>query len=301
MNLTGVFPPLTTPFEGDKFSVAMLQDNIARYEQHNLAGYLLLGSTGEAAYLEKEEKLEVLRAARDVIPPDKVLIAGVGLETTSATISLAKAAADKGADLLLVLTPFYFRSRMTSEALLRHFNSVADASPVPILVYNVPKFTGLSVAPATMAALARHENIIGMKDSTGDLGWMMDVRSRVDEDFKILCGGAAVFQPALEAGACGGILAAADVLPEPFISILERTVEGNSQAALTLQRGVLDASKLIVNTTGVPGIKAAVGMRGLHGGPPRRPMLPPSAEEMNELERTLDILVADQLIPAREI
>ena len=301
MNLTGIFPPLTTPFEGGKVSTAMLQDNIARYEQHNLAGYLLLGSTGEAPYLEWEEKLAVLRAARDVIPPDKVMIAGVGLETTEATTSLAKAAADCGADLLLVLTPFYFRSRMTSEALLRHFSAVADASPVPLLVYNVPKFTGLNVEPATMAELARHENIAGMKDSTGDIGWMMDVRSRVGEDFKILCGGALVFQPALEAGACGGILAAADVLPEPFISILERTLEGNSQAALTLQRGVLDASKLIVGTTGVPGIKAAVGLRGLHGGPPRKPLLPPSGEEMNEIERTLDILVADQLIPSREI
>jgi len=232
MELSGIFPPLTTPFENERVSGAKLAENIARYERHGLAGYLLLGSTGEAAYLEEGEKVEVWKAARVAIPSGKVMIA-------------------------LVLTPHYFRSHMTADVLLRHYSAVADASPIPLLLYNVPKFTGLEIPPAVIVELAGHERIIGLKDSSGNLGWMLDVLHRVPSDFKILCGSAFVFQPALEAGAVGGILAVADALPELFVQIFERTIEGDSESALELQKDVLEASRFLAKELGIPGLKAS--------------------------------------------
>jgi dihydrodipicolinate synthase/N-acetylneuraminate lyase len=201
MNLSGVILPLTTPFSGDAVDTAALAANIARYQRHGLAGYLVLGSTGDAALLDEDEKLAVLRAARAAIPRDSVMMAGVGVESTRATVRLARAAADAGADALLVLTPFFFRGRMSADALRRHFEAVADGASVPVLLYNVPMHTSLVIPPAVIGDLARHQNVAGLKDSSGDLPWLLDVLGRVPAGFRVLCGAAAAFLPELSAGA----------------------------------------------------------------------------------------------------
>ena len=241
MNLTGIFAPLTTPFVDGKVALDRLAANVARYERHGLAGYLLLGSTGEAALLTQDERLAVLGAARAAIPRQRTLIAGVGMESTADTVRMAVAAAAAGADAALVVTPSYFRAQMTEAALLAHYSAVADASPLPVLLYNVPRFTGVVIPPAAVERLAAHPNVAGLKDSAGDIGWLVDVLARVPATFQVLCGAAGVIQTALAAGAVGGILAIADVLPEPCVALFREHAAGRAAAALALQRRLLPA------------------------------------------------------------
>lgn len=299
MNLSGVFPPVTTPYdERGQVDTGALAANLARYEAHGATGYLLLGSTGEAAYIDEEEKLEVLRAARRAVPAGRILMAGVGLESTAATVRLAKLAADCGADCALVITPFYFRSGMSEEALRRHFEAVADASPIPILLYNVPKFTGLVLPVAVAEALAKHPNVAGLKDSSGDLDKMREVLDRVPASFRVLCGSVSAFAPALALGAVGGVLAAADVIPEPLVALYRAHVNGDAGRAGELQAAVTETGRRIVDAAGVPGIKAAIDVRGMSGGPPRPPLLPVSREERESIRRELARLVDEGIVPA---
>ena len=199
-------------------------------------------------------------------------MAGVGLESTAATVRLAALAGDCGANLALVMTPFYFRSRMSEEALRRHFEAVADASPIPILLYNVPKFTGLVLPVSVSEALSQHPNVAGLKDSSGDLETMREVLDRVPASFRVLCGSVSVFEPALAAGAVGGVLAAADVVPEPLVALHGSHVAGDMGHARELQAAVTETGRRIVDAAGVPGIKAAMDVRGMSGGAPRPPM-----------------------------
>ncbi len=301
MNLSGVLLPLTTPFDRGAVSPAKLAGNIARYEAHGLAGYLVLGSTGEAALLDEDEKIAVLEAARKAIPATKAMLAGVGLESTSATIRLARRAADAGADLLLVITPFFFRSRMSADALVRHFTAVADASRVPILLYNVPVYTALVIQPAVVATLASHPNIVGLKDSAGDLPWLVDVLARVPADFQVLSGSVLSVLPALGCGAVGGILAAGNAFPELAVRLFRSYVEGRAAEALALQKALVAPSRLVLGTHGVPGVKAAMDLRGLAGGDPRPPLLPLAAIERATVSSEIDRLVACGLLPRLEI
>ena len=298
MNLAGIFPPLTTPFADGRVAPDLLAANIARYQRHRLAGYLVLGSNGEAALLDDGERVAVLRAARAAIPGDRTMIAGVGLESTAATIRLAAAAAECGADALLVVTPSYFRAQMSERALVAHFTAVADAAPRPVLLYNVPKFTGVTIPPAAVAHLAAHPNIAGLKDSSGDLAWLGAVLAAVPRTFRVLCGNASVIQAALAAGAVGGILALADVAPEPCVALFELQRAGRTDAVLALQQRLLPAVDLVVGRLGVAGVKAGMDERGLAGGPVRAPLLPLGEGERAAVRECLTALAAQGDIAA---
>jgi 4-hydroxy-2-oxoglutarate aldolase len=292
MNLAGIFPPLTTPFVDGHFAADLLAANIARYQRHRLAGYVVLGSTGEAALLDDDERLAVLRCAREAVPADRALVAGVGLESTAATIRLAAAAAEAGADALLVVTPSYFRAQMDEAALVRHFTAVADAAPRPVLLYNVPQFTGVTIPPTAVARLAAHPNVAGLKDSSGDLGWLLTVLAAVPPAFAVLCGNARIVQPALAAGAIGAILAVADVVPEPCVALYELQRAGRSEAALALQKRLLPAVALLASRWGVAGIKAGMDERGLAGGPVRPPLVAIADGERAAVRECLTALAA---------
>jgi len=300
MRFSGVYLPVTTPFEDGEVAVGQLAANITRYARRGVDGFLVMGSTGEAALVEEGEKLAVLRAARDAAG-DRIVFAGVGLESTAGTVRLAKQAAAEGADAVLVLTPFYFRGRMTEDALVGHYQRVADASPLPVLLYNVPVYTGLVIPPRVVEKLAAHPNVAGLKDSAGDVGWLLDVLARVPADFEVLCGSASVFLPALEAGACGGILAAADVLPEAFVRLFRLHRDGRRREALELQKALGAAARAIVGAHGVAGVKAAIEARGLAGGDPRLPLLPLSEVTRAEVRRVIEALVTDGVIDSVEI
>ncbi len=291
MNLTGVFSPLTTPFAGGRPALDLLAANLARYERHGLAGYLVLGSTGEAALLTDEERVAVLRAARAAIPHERTMIAGVGQESTAATLRMAAIAAECGADAVLVVTPSYFRAQMSADALVAHYTAVADASPRPVLLYNVPQFTGVTIPPAVVERLAGHPNIAGLKDSAGDIGWLVDVIARVPARFEILGGAAGVIESALAAGAVGAILAIANVLPEACVRLFREQSAGRAAAAREVQRRLLPAIRLIAGRLGVAGVKAAMDERGLVGGLPRPPLLPIAEADHTAVRACLAALV----------
>jgi 4-hydroxy-2-oxoglutarate aldolase len=301
MNLDGVLLPLTTSFDGGVVTPARLAANIRRYEAHGVTGFLVLGSTGEAAFLDEDEKIALLSAAREAIRASWTMLAGVGVESTAATVRLARRAAEAGADALLVLPPFFFRSRMTADALVRHFTAVADASPVPILLYNMPGYTSLVIPPAVVGTLAGHPNVIGLKDSSGDLPWMLDVLARVPATFRVVCGSALAFLPALVSGAVGGILAIGDAFPELAVHLYQHHVEGRAAEALALQKELVAATKLVLGSHGVAGVKAAMDLRGLAGGDPRLPLLPLAASERAAIAGEIDRLVARRVLDRLEI
>jgi 4-hydroxy-2-oxoglutarate aldolase len=199
---------------------------------------------------------------------------------------------------VLVVTPSYFRAQMTEAALIAHYTAVADASPLPVLLYNVPQFTGVVIPPTAVERLAAHPNVAGLKDSAGDIGWLVDVLGRVPASFQVLCGAAGVVQTALAAGAVGGILAIADVLPEPCVALFREHASGRPAAALALQRRLLPAIRLIAGRLGVAGVKAAMDERGLAGGAPRPPLLPVSESDRAAVRACLAALVEPGVLPA---
>ncbi len=298
MELRGIFPALTTPFAGDRFAAGRLRDNIERYERVGPAGYLALGSTGEAVLLEEDERAQVLETARAAIPVGKPLIAGVTAESTVAAARQARAAAGLGCDAVLVGAPHYFRDQLTHHALIAHYRAIADRSPVPVLLYNVPKFTGLALAPEVVLEAGRHENVIGMKDSSGDLGYLRAIVARAGRGFHLLCGASALVSEALAAGAAGAILAAADVVPEVFIEIGRRASRGDAGAAAELERAIADSARAVAGALGIAGIKAAMDLRGLFGGAPRSPLLPLPESDRRLLSQRIDTLVQSGVLPS---
>jgi 4-hydroxy-2-oxoglutarate aldolase len=288
LSLGGVFPPIPTPFEsnGDVACQALVE-NLERWNQHELAGYVVLGSNGEGVLLTEEEKVRVWKAARKVIPPDRLMLAGTGSESTRQTIALGRKAADEGADAVLVVTPHYYSPKMTSDSLIHHYEAVADSSAVPVLIYNVPKFTHVNVDASTMARLSEHPNIIGAKDTSGDISQLADTVRLAVPGFQLLAGSASFFLAGLGLGAVGGILALAVIAPDKAIEIY-RLFKGNLwDEAADLQRRMLPVNAAVTAGFGIAGLKAALEMLGYHGGPVRSPLLDSDAVERETLRGIL--------------
>ena len=274
-------PPLVTPFLPDgRLDLAAFEANLEAYAERDFAGYLVLGSNGEAGSLEEDEKLALLGLARERAG-SRVLLAGTGLESTRATVALTRKAADRGADGVLVLTPCTYKPSMTAEALQRHFEAVAEASPVPVLLYSVPAFTGLPWPPGLAAALAPHPGIAGMKESSGDVGLLGRIVASVPSSFQVLCGSGPVFYPALCVGAAGGVLAVANCAPLPVVAVLRAFEAGDHARARRVQEALTPLAVAVTATHGVAGLKAAMDLAGFRGGHVRAPLLPlpPGARE----------------------
>jgi 4-hydroxy-2-oxoglutarate aldolase len=288
MELRGVFPPLVTPFRQDgALDLAAFEANLESYSTEDLAGYLVLGSNGEAGSLDEDEKLSLVCAARER-SAGRTLLVGSGLESTRATIDLTRRVADAGADAVLVLTPHYYKPQMTVEALRGHFEDVADASPVPVLLYSVPQFTGLPFPVPLAAALSVHPRIHGMKESSGDIGLLGRIKGAVPESFRVLCGAAAVFYPALCLGAAGGVLAAACCSPRPVAALHRAFERGDHAAARRLQEALAALAAAVTTPYGVPGLKAAMDQSGRRGGAIRAPLRPVPASLAAEIRPLLD-------------
>jgi 4-hydroxy-2-oxoglutarate aldolase len=275
VDISGIFPALTTPYHADG-SVALdhFKANLARYNQTGLAGYVVLGSTGESVLLSSFEADSLLVAGKEAAAPGKLLIAGTGAESTAETIARTKRAASLGCDAALVKTPYYYKPAYKAETYLRHYRAVADASPIPILLYSVPIFTGVTLETPEIVALAQHRNIIGIKDSSGVIQRIVEVAAQAAKEFRILTGSAGVLHPALVSGASGAILALASALPEKCVELFELFKSGQHASAQTLQQHLALASKSIVSEGGIAGLKHAMDLRGYHGGLPRLPLLP---------------------------
>ena len=191
LNLSGIYPPIATPFKDGEVDYAGLAHNTTRWMQTGLRGLLALGSNGEAAFVDEDEAERIVATVREGVPRDRVLLAGTGRQSTRATIAATKRAAKAGADAVLVLTPFYFKSQMTHDALVTHYRAVADASPVPVLLYNFTNVTAMNMSPDTVAALSAHPNIVGIKDSNGDVGQVAAIVARTPPAFTVVVGSAA--------------------------------------------------------------------------------------------------------------
>lgn len=277
-SLKGVFPPVVTPFNPrGKIDEARFRENLRAYSGIGLAGVVVAGSTGEAPYLTERERLRLIELARAVVRPPELLIAGAGLESTAATLRLSREAVARGADVLLLLTPGYYRSRMDSAALRAHFRALADALPRPLIIYNIPQFTGIRMEPDAVAALSRHANIAGIKESSGDLPYVRALLRKVERRFRVLVGAAMIFLDALRSGAAGGVLGQAGFAPEICVGLYEAYRQGRMKTARGLQRRLVPLVQKVSAPYGVAGIKAALDLAGYQGGAPRPPLLPLSA------------------------
>jgi 4-hydroxy-2-oxoglutarate aldolase len=286
----GIFPALTTPFEADGWvSLGRLKENIRRYNKTGLAGYLVLGSTGEAVMLLRAEEDAVLAAVKEVAAPGKLLIAGTGAESTAETIARTKRAAVLGYQAALVKTPYYYKPVYRAETYIRHYRAVADASPIPVLLYSVPAFTGVTLESPEILKLAEHPNIAGIKDSSGSVQRVGEVVSGAPASFQVLTGGAAVVYPALAVGASGAILALASALPEKFVELYELVQQGKHEQAKGLQLSLANTSKCIVSENGIAGVKYAMDLRGYNGGVPRLPLLPLTEEKKQQIAALLTL------------
>ena len=284
LDLAGVFPALTTPFAADGgVSLEDVKHNIRRYNETELAGYVALGSTGESVLLERNEMDAILGAVKETAAAGKVLIAGTGAESTSETIARTKRAADFGYAVALVKTPYYYKPAYKPEVLIAHYRRVADASPIPILLYSVPIFTGLALEAPETIALAEHSNIIGIKESSGNLQRVSEMIAGAPPRFQVLVGSAPTVYPALAVGARGAILALASALPEKCAALYQFFKQGHLEKAKELQKSLLRASKLIVSEMGIAGVKYVMDQRGYRGGIPRLPLPVLSPEQESKL------------------
>lgn len=281
--LEGVYAALTTPFVGDDVSTDRMKDNVRRLNATDLAGYLVLGSTGESVSLTDDESLALVDAVLVAAGPGKKVLVGTARESTKATIAFTNALPAAGIAAALIRPPSYYKSKLTREALKAHFLAVADGSKHPVLVYNIPQNTGVSLEPGLVVELAAHANVIGLKESSGSLSFLAEVVREVPDRFRYFLGSGHVVYPGLEMGACGAILAVADAAPEMCAGIFRLFKAGKKDEARKLQLDLVPLNKALMETYGIAGLKYAQDLRGYYGGPTRLPLLPVGDQAKREI------------------
>ena len=287
IDLNGIFPPVTTPFVDGEVAYDKLAANIEKYGRTGLKGIVVLGSNGEYVSLSEAEKRKVVETVVQATPDHMSVIAGTGCESTRETIRLTADCAAAGAHAALVVTPHYFGAKMSDDALISHFTTVADSSPIPILLYNVPQFTHVNLTVNVVAQLSGHPNIVGIKDSTGNVIQLGEFLNQVGPDFKILVGTASALFGALTLGCVGGVLALANITPETCVNIHSLAQEGDYKAAQQIQLKMIPVNKAVTAVFGIAGLKTALDMLGYFGGDPRAPLLPASDETKTTIENIL--------------
>jgi len=277
---------MPTPFRDGEVDRAAIERNVSRWAEAGLGGIVALGTNGEASLIDDDESIGVVEAARRALPGDRVLIAGAGRESTRATIAAARRAAAAGADAVLVKTPYVYKNHVPAAGLIAHYTAVADASPVPVLLYNFPASTGVNLAPETVARLAEHPNIAGMKETSTDVAQFADLSAATPPRFTVLCGAAPGVFGALSNGAGGAIIAVAALLPAPCLALLAHVRDGRYDEALAIQHRITPLARAVTTGFGVPGLKAALDLAGFEGGDPRPPLARASADAIERI-RTL--------------
>ena len=291
LTITGVLGPVVSPFipSGD-LDLSAFARNVQAHLAAGLSGIVVCGSTGEAALLDERERNSLAEAAREIVPRDRTLIVGTGAESTRGAQRLTRLAAERGADAVLVVAPHYYGAKaMTNAALRAHYTAIADASAVPVLLYNIPKYMHFALPPQLVAELAQHPNIFGMKDSSGDLELLAGYVKAQSDSFTVLTGNGSTFKQALALGARGGILAVSLFAPGLALDIFTAMREGSASSiagAEQVQQRLTLANR-IVGELGVPGVKAALDQIGLRGGSVRSPLLPLAAAEVAEVAQLL--------------
>ena len=279
---------MPTPFSDGEIDTAAIRRNVARFVESGLGGVVALGTNGEAAMLDDDESDRVLEAARERVPAEKALIAGVGRESTRATIAAAHRAAAAGADAVLVRTPSFYRAHIAVPALVAHYTAIADESRVPVLLYNYAGFTGVNLSPDTIGRLAAHPNIVGLKETSTDGAQFAELAAAVPADFTVMAGSAPGVYAALCAGATGAILAVACVRPALCLALLEHVRAGRFAEALACQQRMTPLARAVTTGYGIAGLKAAMDLSGMDGGDPRPPIGALAPEGMEKIRGLLD-------------
>lgn len=273
-SILGIFPALTTPFVDGDLSLSGLKSNIEKFNKTGLSGYLILGSTGEVVLMNETERLKAIETVRSSAGEGMIVIAGTGAQSTRGTIDFTNQAARAGAHYALVVTPFYYKAQMTAQALEAYYRDVADHSKMPLILYNVPKFTGIDLPVESIVALADHPNIAGLKESSANITFLSEILKSVPKGFVVLQGSGSVLFPSLALGAMGGILALSNMAPKETVEIYRLAQEGEWKRAREIQMQILPVNQKIFAKYGVAGIKCALDLLGYIGGDPRPPLRP---------------------------
>ena len=289
LDLSGIYPPITTPFTDDERQVAYdrLESNLERWKAQPLNGVVMPGSNSEAVHLTRAERVQIWQVCAGALKGSgKRLIAGTGAESTLETIDLTVQAAELGAEAALVLPPYFYKPSLTPDVLVAHYRAVADASPIPLLVYNVPAFTGIDFAPATLLTMAEHPRIIGVKDSSASVVKIASLLA-ARPDFQVFAGTGSALLPFLSIGAVGGIMALANFAAVPLRKLMEAFQAGRIAEARQIQLALAEINSAVTSRFGVSGLKYAMDKAGFYGGPPRRPLLPLKDDGRSEIDRLL--------------
>jgi len=288
LQIGGVYPPIPTVFdESGRLALDKYQSNVSRLCQAGVDGILFLGSNGETVFLSEAEKLAVIKAGLEALPSGKLGMVGTGCESTEATIALTEQTAKLGAHAVMVVHPHFYKPLMTKQVLLDHYRAVAKASPVPVILYSVPKFTGFDIPVDVVAELSHEPNIIGIKDSAGNVIALHDIITRSKPGWNVLVGTGSAFMAALSVGVTGGVLALADVAPAECVQLYRYCRQGEWEKARELQTRLLPVNQAVGGAMGIPGVKAAMDMVGLYGGSPRKPLRPLSENDRTQLKQIL--------------
>jgi 4-hydroxy-2-oxoglutarate aldolase len=289
IKIKGVLPPMVTPFdENDKVDYDKHVRNIEKWNEYDLAGYLVLGSNSETVYLTEEEKLKLIELTVKHKKPGKLVVAGTGMESTSATIDLTNKAADLGADCALIVTPFYYGGKMNDEALINFYTEVADNTRIPVMIYNVTKFTHVNISPKAVGVLCKHPNIIGMKDSSGNVSQLIDFKAAIgNEEFNLMIGTASIWYPALTLGVEGSVMALANCCPGECVDVQKEFETGNLEKARALYERVFPVNSAVTGKYGIAGLKYACDLLGFEGGYVRKPLVQLKEQEKSELVEIL--------------
>ncbi|HJQ22241.1 MAG TPA: dihydrodipicolinate synthase family protein [Gemmatimonadaceae bacterium] len=296
MDLRGIFGPITTPFaDGGELDRAALETNVRAHIEQGLSGIVVAGSTGEAPLLGEREREQLVQWVRPLVTGDRQVIVGVGAESTRATLKNAERAAEAGADAVLVVAPHYFGSAMTEAALRTHYHRIADSSPIPVILYNIPKYMHFRLSRGLVQELAKHENVIGIKDSSGDRDSLTEYLSSQSAEFTVMTGSGQLWGTALQMGARAGILAVSLFAASLSLAVYNAVLRKDNATADALQARLTPVAKVIVGDMGIAGVKAALDLVGLRGGAPRPPLLPLTSaerERVRQLLRDAELAVA---------
>ena len=283
--LSGILAPICTPFVNQDVSIAYVRDNMRKYRTAPLAGYFALGSNGENKSLTEKEKLEILETVVSEKAENQIVLAGAGFESTRQTIAFSKKVAGLGADFVTIVTPSYFKKRLTDDTMVRYFSDVADALPIPVVVYNAPGFTGMTVSVGVIAKISQHPNIAGMKDTSK--GNMSGYLEAAGEDFAVLSGTVSTLFESMALGATGGVVSLANAFPDPCCQLYEAFVSGDMTLARELHYRLFRLNRAVSGSFGVAGVKYAMELGGFHGGDPRLPLLPITEEGKASVQKAV--------------
>ena len=288
----GIYPPLPTFFqENEDLDLPTLQRHIRRISTSGIAGYVVMGTNGEAVHLSRDERGQVIETARETAGEGALILAGCGEQSTRATIANCLLAERAGADMALVLPPFYFKGRMNNAALLAHFRAVADHSPLPVVIYNMPESAaGIDLDAATICALAVHPNIIGVKDSAGNMAKLAQIGGQAPTRFRVFAGSAGYLLPALSVGVVGAVAALANIFPREVCRLQQLFALGQFEEARLLQARLAPANSAVTTTYSVPGLKAGLELLFGYGGRPRSPLQPLNEQERSRLAAILNAI-----------